>query len=169
MTLTPVLSAYWDEQASWTLDSYRRHDGYQALDKALDMAPDDVIALVKESGLRGRGGAGFPTGQKWSFIPQGTEGAAAKPTYSIVGEKLGCSVDSSGMVKIGSTPGKITVRAGSAKSFDEVVITITAPAPKPAPAAGSGKTAGLDPSVVGGEGGEEGGDHQDAGHADEAA
>jgi NADH-quinone oxidoreductase subunit F len=84
MTLTPVLSAYWDEPQSWTLDTYRRHDGYQALAKALSMSPDDVIGLVKDSGLRGRGGAGFPTGQKWSFIPQGDEGAAAKPHYLVI-------------------------------------------------------------------------------------
>ena len=84
MTLTPVLSRYWDEPASWTLDCYRRHDGYQALDKALDMSPDEVIGFVKDSGLRGRGGAGFPTGQKWSFIPQGTEGPAAKPHYLVI-------------------------------------------------------------------------------------
>lgn len=94
------------------------------------------------------------------------EGANAKPTYSIQGDKLGCSVDASGLVKIGSTPGKITVRAGSAKNFDEVVITITAPTPPPAP---SGKTAALDPSVVGVEGGEEGGDDQHPGDAGEAA
>ncbi|HEV7423357.1 MAG TPA: NADH-quinone oxidoreductase subunit F, partial [Mycobacterium sp.] len=68
--LTPVLSAYWDDAESWTLDTYRRHDGYQALSTALAMDPDAVITLVKDSGLRGRGGAGFPTGQKWSFIPQ---------------------------------------------------------------------------------------------------
>ena len=48
------------------------------------MAPDDVIALVKDSGLRGRGGAGFPTGQKWSFIPQGADGAGAKPHYLVI-------------------------------------------------------------------------------------
>ena len=48
------------------------------------MTPDDVIALVKDSGLRGRGGAGFPTGQKWSFIPQGNEGAGAKPHYLVI-------------------------------------------------------------------------------------
>ncbi|QIV80481.1 NADH-quinone oxidoreductase subunit NuoF [Mycolicibacterium frederiksbergense] len=84
MTLAPVLSKHWDQPSSWTLDSYRRHGGYQALTKALTMAPDDVIALVKESGLRGRGGAGFPTGQKWSFIPQGTEGAGAKPHYLVI-------------------------------------------------------------------------------------
>jgi NADH-quinone oxidoreductase subunit F len=84
VTLTPVLSSYWDEPSSWTMDCYRRHDGYQALDMALDMAPDAVIGLVKDSGLRGRGGAGFPTGQKWSFIPQGSEGAAAKPHYLVI-------------------------------------------------------------------------------------
>ncbi len=80
MTLTPVLSSYWDQPSSWTLDTYRRHDGYQALEKALAMSPDDVIALVKDSGLRGRGGAGFPTGQKWSFIPQGGTARAQSPT-----------------------------------------------------------------------------------------
>ena len=84
MTLTPVLSEYWDEPSSWTIESYRRHDGYRALDKALAMEPDAVIGLVKDSGLRGRGGAGFPTGQKWSFIPQGNEGAAAKPHYLVI-------------------------------------------------------------------------------------
>ena len=84
MTLAPVLSRHWDQPSSWTLESYRRHGGYRALAKALSMTPDDVIALVKESGLRGRGGAGFPTGQKWSFIPQGTEGAGAKPHYLVV-------------------------------------------------------------------------------------
>ena len=69
--LTPVLSAHWDEDDSYTLEGYQRHGGYKASAKALKMEPDDVINLVKESGLRGRGGAGFPTGTKWSFIPQG--------------------------------------------------------------------------------------------------
>ncbi|AHK29770.1 NADH oxidoreductase (quinone), F subunit [Rhodococcus opacus PD630] len=80
MPLTPVLSRYWDEPESWTLDTYRRHDGYEALQKALRMEPDEVISTVKEAGLRGRGGAGFPTGMKWSFIPQGDD----KPHYLVV-------------------------------------------------------------------------------------
>ena len=70
-TLSPVLSAHWDEPDSFTIAAYKRHGGYGALAKALKSTPDEVIALIKDSGLRGRGGAGFPTGNKWSFIPQG--------------------------------------------------------------------------------------------------
>lgn len=70
-TLTPVLSAHWDEKDSFTMEGYKRHGGYEAAAKALKMEPDAVIQLVKDSGLRGRGGAGFPTGMKWGFIPQG--------------------------------------------------------------------------------------------------
>jgi len=79
-TLTPVLSAYWDEADAFTLDGYRRHGGYEALPIALGMHQDAVIQAVKDSGLRGRGGAGFPTGMKWGFIPQGD----GKPHYLVV-------------------------------------------------------------------------------------
>jgi NADH-quinone oxidoreductase subunit F len=78
--LTPVLTAHWDEPDSFTIGGYRRAGGYRALPKALAMNPDDVIAVVKQSGLRGRGGAGFPTGMKWGFIPQGD----GKPHYLVV-------------------------------------------------------------------------------------
>ncbi|WP_068061554.1 NADH-quinone oxidoreductase subunit NuoF [Nocardia xishanensis] len=83
--LTPVLTKHWDDPRSWTIDTYRRHDGYQALRKALRMEPDQVIQTVKDAGLRGRGGAGFPTGMKWSFIPQGPgPDGAVKPHYLVV-------------------------------------------------------------------------------------
>ncbi len=78
--LTPVLSDNWDTDQAWTLGSYERTGGYAALRKALDSKPDDLIDLVKASGLRGRGGAGFPTGMKWAFIPQGDD----KPHYLVV-------------------------------------------------------------------------------------
>src|SRR5713226_5149069 len=56
---------------SRSLEVYRRNGGYEAIKKVLDsMSPDDVINEVKKSQLRGRGGAGFPTGMKWSFVPK---------------------------------------------------------------------------------------------------
>ncbi len=68
-TLTPVLSAIWDTRKSWTLKTYEQHDGYQALRQALRTPRGEIVDAVKASGLRGRGGAGFPTGMKWGFLP----------------------------------------------------------------------------------------------------
>ena len=64
------------EAESWALATYEKHGGYEAWRKILngEMSPADVIDTVKASGLRGRGGAGFPTGLKWSFMPKGYEG-----------------------------------------------------------------------------------------------
>ncbi|MCB1056198.1 MAG: hypothetical protein KDD11_11925, partial [Acidobacteria bacterium] len=61
--------------------AYERAGGYRGLRKALSMEPPQVIELVKVAGLRGRGGAGFPTGVKWSFVPRG-EGAP-HPKYLV--------------------------------------------------------------------------------------
>ncbi|WP_137810095.1 NADH-quinone oxidoreductase subunit NuoF [Gordonia sp. ALPHA1B1] len=83
---TPVLSRHWDEPESWTLKNYLRHNGYRALSTALTTPPDDIIETVKASGLRGRGGAGFPVGMKWSFIPQkdSTQTDPSVPHYLVV-------------------------------------------------------------------------------------
>ncbi|MCX6398229.1 MAG: NADH-quinone oxidoreductase subunit NuoF [Propionibacteriales bacterium] len=78
--LTPVLTDDWDAAQSWKLATYESRGGYGALKKALGMNQDDIITAVKDSGLRGRGGAGFPTGMKWSFIPQDNP----KPKYLVV-------------------------------------------------------------------------------------
>ena len=54
-----------------SLREYQAEGGYEALRKALQMTPEQIVNVVKDSGLRGRGGAGFPTGMKWSFLPKG--------------------------------------------------------------------------------------------------
>ena len=64
---------------STSIDTYKANSGYKGLEKALKMEPQAIIDEVKASGIRGRGGAGFPTGVKWRFIPKGTE----KPIYLI--------------------------------------------------------------------------------------
>ena len=79
-TLAPVLSAHWDAEKSWSLSSYETTGGYKGLRKALTMEPADIVTLVKDSGLRGRGGAGFPAGMKWSFLPAPDGG----PRYLVV-------------------------------------------------------------------------------------
>ncbi len=73
----PVLTKYVGHPHGHTLDFYVEHGGYQALKTALGMTPDAIVDSVKKSGLRGRGGAGFPTGLKWSFVPKDNP----KPKY----------------------------------------------------------------------------------------
>ncbi|HEV7908537.1 MAG TPA: NADH-quinone oxidoreductase subunit NuoF [Pseudonocardiaceae bacterium] len=79
-SLTPVLTKRWLSPRSWTLKTYEQLEGYTALRKALTAHPDQIIQQCKDSGLRGRGGAGFPTGMKWGFIPQND----GKPHYLVI-------------------------------------------------------------------------------------
>jgi NADH-quinone oxidoreductase subunit F len=82
---TPVLSKYFGDRDAISLEGFRKRGGYQGLQKALSMAPAEIVDVVKASGLRGRGGAGFPTGIKWSFMKLGD----GKPHY------LCCNADES--------------------------------------------------------------------------
>jgi NADH-quinone oxidoreductase subunit F len=79
-TLTPILTRLWDAPDSWKLATYEQHEGYQALRQALTMTPEAVLGAVKDSSIRGRGGAGFPTGLKWSFMAPPDGG----PRYLVV-------------------------------------------------------------------------------------
>ena len=76
----PSLSQRFFVDDGHTYARYTRDGGYTGLKKALAMAPDEVVDTVKKSNLRGRGGAGFPTGMKWSFVPK----QSAKPKYLVV-------------------------------------------------------------------------------------
>ena len=86
MAYEPVLTSHVNEPNSFTLDFYQKNQrGYEALRKALTQKPNDIIEQVKASGLRGRGGAGFPTGMKWQFVLKDTP----KPKY------IACNADES--------------------------------------------------------------------------
>jgi NADH-quinone oxidoreductase subunit F len=76
----PILSQYFGDADARTYKGWVKRGGYEALKQALAMAPTAVTDVVKESGLRGRGGAGFPTGLKWSFMPKEKK----KPHYLCV-------------------------------------------------------------------------------------
>jgi NADH-quinone oxidoreductase subunit F len=73
MTESKLLTEHYDKPEFQKLDGYKKHGGYAVLPKALKMEPKAIIEEVKASGLRGRGGAGFPTGTKWSFLPANGE------------------------------------------------------------------------------------------------
>ena len=75
-----ILSTKFDIENAHLIDVAKSHGAYQTLDKLFSMTPEDVINEVKDSGLRGRGGAGFPAGVKWSFLPKDLD----KPTYLAV-------------------------------------------------------------------------------------
>src|SRR3954471_19564599 len=86
MAYDPVLTKYVREPNSFTLDFYLQHGGYESLKKSLAAhTPDQIVEMVKASGLRGRGGAGFPTGMKWQFVDKKSE----KPRY------IACNADES--------------------------------------------------------------------------
>ncbi|WP_020668551.1 NADH-quinone oxidoreductase subunit NuoF [Amycolatopsis nigrescens] len=78
--ITPVLTKRWLSPNSWRLATYEQLEGYTALRKALRGTPEQLVQLIKDSGLRGRGGAGFPAGVKWSFMPQNED----KPHYLVI-------------------------------------------------------------------------------------
>src|SRR6188472_1385064 len=82
--MEPILTKYVREPNSFTLDFYLKRQGYEGLKKSLTMQPNDLIEMVKASGLRGRGGAGFPTGLKWQFVDK-----KAEPRY------IACNADES--------------------------------------------------------------------------
>ena len=75
-----VFTKNWSLPRSWTLDAYKSTGGYRSLEKALTMAPDAIIKEVIDANIRGRGGAGFPVGRKWSFVPKDSP----KPRYLCV-------------------------------------------------------------------------------------
>src|SRR5215216_3133594 len=83
--MNKILLANIDKPDQKSIVGYKNRGGYRALERALTMEPTALIEEVKASGLRGRGGAGFPTGMKWGFVPRNTD----KPTYLL------CNADES--------------------------------------------------------------------------
>jgi len=107
---TGYLSEHFADDDYTTLEGYRRRGGYEAAKKALtQMAPADLIELVKDSGLQGRGGAGFSAGMKWSFMPTDTD----KPKYLV------CNADES---EPGSFKDRILIERGAHQMLEGILI-----------------------------------------------
>jgi len=108
--VTSYLSEHYGDSAYGTLEGYERFGGYQAARQALtQMSPTDVIEAVKASGLQGRGGAGFPTGMKWSFMP----GDDDRPKYLV------CNADES---EPGSFKDRIVMERGPHGVLEGILI-----------------------------------------------
>ena len=106
---TQYLTQHFADDEYTTLAGYERKGGYAAARVALGMAPADLIQLVKDSGLQGRGGAGFSTGLKWSFMPTG----GAQPKYLV------CNADES---EPGSFKDRILIERGSHQMLEGILI-----------------------------------------------
>ncbi|MGE4652222.1 MAG: NADH-quinone oxidoreductase subunit NuoF [Myxococcota bacterium] len=108
--ITSYLSEHFADEAFTTLEGYQRAGGYEAARRAIhEMAPADIIELVKDSGLQGRGGAGFVTGLKWSFMPTDDE----RPRYLV------CNADES---EPGSFKDSILLERGSHQMLEGILI-----------------------------------------------
>jgi len=108
--VTSYLSEHFADAAFQTLEGYEWRGGYGVLRKVLaEMSPEDVIEAVKASGLQGRGGAGFSTGMKWSFMPKGS----ASPTYLV------CNADES---EPGSFKDRMLISRGPHQLLEGILI-----------------------------------------------
>jgi NADH-quinone oxidoreductase subunit F len=108
--VTGYLSEHFADDDFVSLAGYRAKGGWEAAERALrEMSPDDVVELLKASGLQGRGGAGFSTGLKWSFMPRDTDG----PRYLV------CNADES---EPGSFKDRILLERGAHKVLEGIVI-----------------------------------------------
>jgi len=103
------LSEHYGDDAYQTLEGYEARGGFAGLRKALALDPDEVTIQVKASGLRGRGGAGFATGLKWSFMPKGGD----KPKYLV------CNADES---EPGSFKDRILMERGPHQMLEGILI-----------------------------------------------
>jgi NADH-quinone oxidoreductase subunit F len=107
--VTSYLTEHFAEDAFGTLEGYVKRGGYQAARKALGMTPEAVVELVKASGLQGRGGAGFGTGLKWSFMPKTTD----KPKFLV------CNADES---EPGSFKDRLLLERGPHQMLEGILI-----------------------------------------------